>query len=69
MYYYVCEEYTDKKNPSYFIVCEEYVGGKSCFTIRANTDCSPVRFKVLADFDSYEEANLYISLITSEQSD
>lgn len=45
-----------KKN----VVCEEYINGKSFYTVRTNTDCSPLRFKILADFDTYEEANDYI---------
>lgn len=45
------------------VVCEEYIDGYSYYTIRANTDCNPVRFKVLADFDTYEEAADYINYL------
>lgn len=45
------------------VVCEEYIDGHSYYTIRANTDCNPVRFKVLADFDTYEEAADYINYL------
>lgn len=43
-----------------YVVCEEYINGKSFYTVRANTDCSSARFKVIADFDTYEEAAAYI---------
>ena len=46
-----------------YIVCEEYINNKSFYTVRANTDCNPFRFKVLADFDTYEEADEYVDYL------
>lgn len=45
-----------------FVVCEE-LGYYDLYTVRVKTDCSPARFKVLADFDTYEEANDYIDYL------
>jgi len=44
-----------------FVVCQELIPGHyDCYTIRENIDCNPLRFKVIADFDTYEEADEYI---------
>lgn len=48
-------------NLKQYVVCEEYVNGKNgYFTVRVNTDCSSNRFKVIATFDTFEEADKYI---------
>ena len=46
-----------------FVVCEEYINDESFYTVRVNTDCSSLRFKVLADFNTYEEADDYINYL------
>ena len=46
-----------------FVVCEEYINNKSFYTVRVNIDCNPSRFKILADFDTYEEADEYIDYL------
>ena len=46
-----------------YIVCEEYINNNSYYTVRVNTDRNPLRFKVLADFDTYEEASDYINYL------
>lgn len=43
-----------------YVVCEEQINGKYFYTVRVNTDCSPARFSVIADFDTFEEANEFI---------
>lgn len=45
-----------------FAVCEElkYDG---CYTIRLSSDCSSNRFRILNEFDSYEEAKEYIDYL------
>lgn len=43
-----------------YVVCEERIKYKSFYTVRVNTDCNSLRFKVIADFDTYEEAAAYI---------
>lgn len=41
-----------------FVICRE----KTCgiYSIRVNTDCSKVRFEIIKDFDTYEEADTYL---------
>lgn len=46
-----------------YVVCEERIKDKSFYTIRINTDCNPLRFKILADFDTYTKANDYIDYL------
>ena len=46
-----------------YVVCEEYINAKSFFTVRINNDCNPLRFKVVADFDTFEEADDYINYL------
>lgn len=46
-----------------YVVCEEYIKNKAFYSIRRNTDCSSFRFKILADFDSFEEADEYINYL------
>ena len=46
-----------------YVVCEEYINNEPLYTVRTNTDCSPSRFKVLADFNTYEEADDYIDYL------
>ena len=48
-----------------YVVCEEILGDHmyGLYTVRINTDCNPARFKVLADFDTYEEAADYINYL------
>ena len=43
-----------------YVVCDEKINGQyGHYTIRANTDCNPSRFKVLASFDTFAEAHEY----------
>lgn len=42
-----------------YVVCEEIINGKSIYTIRTNTDCSPTRFNIMGDFDSYDDARIF----------
>lgn len=46
-----------------YVVCEEYINNEPFYTVRVNTDCNSLRFKVLADFDTYEEADDYINYL------
>lgn len=46
-----------------YVVCEEYIKNKAFYSVRKNTDCSSSRFKILADFDSFEEADEYIDYL------
>lgn len=47
-----------------YVICEELINGiYGLYTIRVNTDCSPLRFKIIADFDTFEEADKYIKLL------
>ena len=44
-----------------YAICEEHIKYKSFYIIRVNTDCNFLRFKIIADFDTYEEAEKYIA--------
>lgn len=46
-----------------YVVCAEKIGDNYYYSVRANTDCSPVRFKVIKSFDTYEDANEYVHLL------
>lgn len=47
-----------------YVVCDEYINHQDgYYTVHANTDCSLIRFKVLADFDTCEEAVDYIKYL------
>ena len=52
-----------------YVICEEYINRKPYYTIRANTDCSPARFTIIADFDTYEEADEYIHILLNSNHD
>lgn len=43
-----------------YVVCAEEIKGNLYYSVRANTDCSPVRFKVIESFDTYKDAYDYI---------
>lgn len=40
-------------------VCEEKINGKwsGLYSIRVNTDCNPLRFRIIESFDTFEEAD------------
>ena len=47
-----------------YVVCEEIIDNiYGCYSVRINTDCSLSRFKVLADFDTFEEADNYVDYL------
>ena len=46
-----------------YVVCAENINGKEHYTIRVSKDCSPLRFKVIADFSTYLEAQAFIDLM------
>lgn len=47
-----------------YVVCEEIIKGKGGFyTIRDPKDCNPLRFNVLGDFNTYEDAQAFIDLM------
>ena len=51
-----------------YVVCDEFINGQGgYYTIRANTDCSPARFVVIADFDTFKEADEYVNMLRHPQ--
>lgn len=47
-----------------YVVCDECIKGEyGHYSIRVNTDCSPARFRVLASFDTFEEANNFLRFL------
>lgn len=47
-----------------FVVCDEKNNDQyGHYSIRTNTDCNPLRFKIIADFDTYEDAAEYIDYL------
>lgn len=46
-----------------YVVCAENINGKDFYSIRANTDCSAVRFRVIKSFDTYEEAEEFVEIL------
>ena len=47
-----------------FVVCDEEINGQyGHYSIRVNTDCNPLRFKVIANFDNYEDAAEYVDYL------
>lgn len=46
-----------------YVVCAENIKGKDFYSIRANTDCSAVRFRVIKSFDTYEEAEEFVEIL------
>lgn len=43
------------------VVCEEIIKSKpsGCYSIRVDTDCSPLRFIKIREFDTFEEADAF----------
>ena len=51
-----------------YVVCEEMIKGQyGLYSIRDKNDCSHNRFKILADFDTYEEADDYIDYLRNPE--
>lgn len=46
-----------------YVVCAEEIKGNLYYSVRVNTDCSPVRFKVIESFDTFEDADSFIALL------